>query len=162
MNASREAAAERVARLFLPRAALLTRLLVKQADWDITRSEAGLLSALQTAPQRITALADLEGLAQPTVTLLVKRLGERGWVTRERDALDGRAVLVSITAPGLDALEGFRAQYHALLRELLAELDDERLAALEQATDALAELVQALQESAAAGPRPAAAPVPSP
>ena len=120
MNAHRELAVERVAALLLPRASLLTRLLAKQLQCTVTRSEASVLSTLSSAPQRITALAELEGLAQPTVTIMVKRLQLRGWVARERDALDGRVVVVSITDEGREALEGFRAQYHALLRELLA------------------------------------------
>ena len=96
----REDAVEQVASTLLPQASLLARLVAKQACWTLTRSEGSVLSTLSEAPQRITTLAELEGLAQPTVTIMVKRLEERGWVARDRDSLDGRVVLVSITHGG--------------------------------------------------------------
>src|ERR1700755_2611262 len=112
---SRQEAVEHVATTLLPQASLLARLVAKQARWTLTRSEGSLLSTLSAAPQRITSLAELEGLAQPTVTIMVKRLEARGWVARGTDAGDGRVVVVTITAAGSEALEGFREQYRALL-----------------------------------------------
>jgi hypothetical protein len=84
------------------------------------------------------------------VTILVKRLEERGWVARDRHAGDGRVVLVSITPAGRAALEDFRAQYQALLREQMAALPDAEVAALADATAALERLVETLQRQAAA------------
>src|ERR1700760_2635240 len=78
----------------LPRAALLTRLLVRQLGGELSRTEVGLLRTLSDGPRRITELAELEGLAQPTITLLIKRLEKLGLVTRARQAGDGRVVLV--------------------------------------------------------------------
>src|SRR5918911_3101914 len=89
---------------------LLSRLFWRRGQRDITRTEAGLLNTLSEGPRRITELAELEGLAQPTVTLLVGRLEERGWVKRQRDPDDRRAVLVSATAPGNTALEQLRSE----------------------------------------------------
>src|SRR3954471_162212 len=86
---------EYVAGHLLGHAAVLTRLLVRQARPDVSRTEAGVLSALTDAARRITELAELEGLAQPTMTLLVQRLEQRGWVERSRHPDDGRVVLVS-------------------------------------------------------------------
>ena len=58
---------------------LLSRLVFNQGKLGLTRSESSLLATLRGGPQRITALAELEGLAQPaTVTVLVKRLEQRG------------------------------------------------------------------------------------
>ncbi|HJY67071.1 MAG TPA: hypothetical protein VJ254_10120, partial [Streptosporangiaceae bacterium] len=54
----------------LPRAALLTRLLVRQLGGELSRTEIGLLKTLGGGSRRITELAELEGLAQPTVTIL--------------------------------------------------------------------------------------------
>src|ERR1700730_1493162 len=76
----------------LPRAALLTRLLARQLGREFPRTEVGLLNTLSSGPRRITELAELEGLAQPTMTLLVKRLEQRGLVDRQRQADDGRVV----------------------------------------------------------------------
>src|SRR3954462_15124648 len=100
----------------LPHAALLTRLLIKQVRIEVSRTEGGVLNTLSDAPRRITELAELEGLAQPTMTLLVQKLEQRGWVKRERGADDGRVVLVSLTEAGRTTLEGFRAQVLDALR----------------------------------------------
>src|SRR4051794_40122647 len=129
----------------VPRAAVLSRVLLRQSGAAISRSEAGVLSALSGAPRRITELADLEGHAQPTMTLLVKRLEERGWVARRRDPADGRVVLVSLTDAGTAALEDVRAAYRTVLRDHLAAMSDTEIAALLTATEALETLLHSLQ-----------------
>ncbi|HEY2437683.1 MAG TPA: hypothetical protein VGH93_10915, partial [Solirubrobacteraceae bacterium] len=53
----------------LSRAALLTRLAIRQVGANLSRAEAGVLRTLSSGPRRITELAELEGLAQPSVTL---------------------------------------------------------------------------------------------
>src|SRR5882672_6253518 len=108
----------------LPRAALLTRLLVRQLGGELSRTEIGLLKTLGGGSRRITELAELEGLAQPTVTILIKQLEAKGLVTRTRQSGDGRAVL-----------GGY-----------LAEIADEQVAALATATETLAQLVDVLQQ----------------
>jgi DNA-binding MarR family transcriptional regulator len=123
----------------------VTRLVLRRAPQRISRSEAGVLAALTGGPRRITALAELEGHAQPTITQLVKRMEERGWVARERDPADGRVVLVSLTAAGEATLEEVRASYRTVLRAHLAAMPDEQIAALVAATEALAGLVESLQ-----------------
>jgi DNA-binding MarR family transcriptional regulator len=135
-----------IAGALVPAASRLTRLLLRRAPQAVSRSEAGLLSSLTGGPRRITELADLEGHAQPTMTLLVKRLEQRGWVARDRDPADGRVVLVSLTEAGTAALEDVRADYRRVLRDHLVALDDEQLAALQIATEALESLLDALQQ----------------
>jgi DNA-binding MarR family transcriptional regulator len=129
----------------VPRASLLSRLLLRQSAVGIPRSEAGVLGTLARGARRITDLADQEGLAQPTMTLLVKRLEERGLVAREPDASDGRAVLVSITDAGTAALEAARARYRAALQRHLDSMSASEVADLETATEALGRLIDALQ-----------------
>jgi len=130
----------------LPGVALLTRLLVRQLGGTWSRTEVSLLNTLSYGPRRITELAEFERLAQPTMTQLVKRLERDGLVTRERRADDGRVVLVDLTAAGIAAVEGFRAQASAALATCLAEMPDERVEALAVATETLAHLVTVLQE----------------
>src|ERR1700680_40151 len=114
----------------LTRAALLTRLLVRQLGGELSRSEVGLLSTVSGGPRRITELAELEGLAQPTMTILVKQLEQRGLVRRERHTDDGRVVLVNLTSAGSAALEDYRARASALLGAYLAEIPDQQIEAL--------------------------------
>ncbi|MCU1676569.1 MAG: MarR DNA-binding transcription regulator [Frankiales bacterium] len=129
----------------LLRAAVLIRLLVGQLGGDLSRTEVGLLDTLSSGPRRITELAELERLAQPTMTLLVKRLEQQGLVNRERQADDGRVVLVNLTEAGTVALEDFRAKASAALGAYLAEMPDEQVEALATATETLAQLVTLLQ-----------------
>src|ERR1700678_4507088 len=131
----------------LPSAAgLLARLLLRQLDGELSRTELGLLNTLNTGPRRITELAELEGLAQPTMTSLVKQLEQQGLVRRERQADDGRVVLVHLTDSGAAALEDYLARVRELLGRNLAEIPDEQVEALAGATDALAQLVALLQQ----------------
>jgi DNA-binding MarR family transcriptional regulator len=130
----------------LPRAALVTRLLVCRLGCELSRTEIGLLNTLVQGPRRITELAALERLAQPTMTQLVKRLECEGLVARERHADDGRVVLVRLTPAGTAALEQFRTSAGAALSALLAETPDDEVEALATATETLARLVEHLQE----------------
>lgn len=136
---------EYVASQLPARAALFTRLLVRQLDAELSRSEAGLLNTLSGGPRRITELAQLEGLAQPTMTILVKQLERRGLVRRERRADDGRVVLVNVTDDGIAALEDYRARAAAVLGGYLAEIPGRQIEALLSATETLQSLVTVLQ-----------------
>ena len=124
---------------------LLTRLLTKEFGERYSLTEAMLLSSLTDGPRRITDLAGLAGLAQPTTTLLVKRLDEQGLVRRERQTHDQRVVLVSLTDAGEAAFEQLRALAAAGVRRHLDAMPDQQLTALAAATDALAELITTLQ-----------------
>ncbi|HWF34078.1 MAG TPA: MarR family transcriptional regulator [Solirubrobacteraceae bacterium] len=139
---------ELVSSQLLSRAALLTRLLTKQLEGELSRTEVGVLNTLAGGPRRVTELAELEGLAQPTMTLLVKQLEQQGLVRRGREVRDGRVVLVSVTEPGRRALERFRAEAHTALRSHLAEMSDEQVEALATTTDALQALIALLQRGA--------------
>jgi DNA-binding MarR family transcriptional regulator len=134
-----------ISRELLPRAALLTRLLVRQLGGELSRTELGLLKTLDDGSRRITELAELQGLAQPTITILIKRLEERGLVTRTRQSGDARVVLVSLTESGNAALEGYRGKLRAVLGAHLTEISDEQVEALATATETLSQLVDVLQ-----------------
>lgn len=117
------------------RLALLTRWLRSVAHSG--RSVAALLTLVrleEEGPMRITDLATAEAVAQPTMTGLVRRLEDDGFVRRSPDPDDARAVRVAITGAGRKQLEVARAARAAALRTRLDRLD----------RDALAELVAAL------------------
>jgi DNA-binding MarR family transcriptional regulator len=143
---SRADAVEVVAERLLPRASLITRLLLRHAEAGLSRADMQILAGLQhDGPQRVTALAAAQALAQPTVTQLVAGLEARGLVARERDPGDGRAILVSVTGAGAAVLQDLRARYRNLLREDLADRSDEEVLALASATEILQEVIDALQ-----------------
>jgi DNA-binding MarR family transcriptional regulator len=138
-----------VAEHLLSRAAVLVRLLVKQVrSREISRTEMEVLSILTEGPRKITELTELEGIAQPTMTLLIKRLQEKGWVQREGLPEDGRVVMISLTKAGSTAQQKFRAQFLAALRADLQELSDQQLQELSTATETLSAFVDDLQQRA--------------
>ena len=65
---------------------------------------------------------------------------------RERQANDGRVVLVSLTEAGRATLEDYRSRVHAMLGTYLSEIPDEQVEALAAATDALTQLIGLLQQ----------------
>jgi DNA-binding MarR family transcriptional regulator len=133
----------------LSRAAVLVRLLVKQVrSSEISRTEMEVLSILTEGPRKITELSELEGIAQPTMTLLVKRLQEKGWIRRAGLPEDKRVVLISLTPAGSTAQQKFRAQFLSALRADLRELSDRRLKELSAATETLSSFVDDLQRRA--------------
>jgi DNA-binding MarR family transcriptional regulator len=140
---------DQVSNQLLPAAGLLTRLLVRQVGGDLSRTEVGLLSTLNGGSRRITELAELEGLAQPTMTTLVKQLEQEGLVRRKRQTDDGRVVLVNLTEAGSVALADYRSRIRATLGTYLAEIPDEQVEALAAATEALRQLTVVLQQRSA-------------
>jgi DNA-binding MarR family transcriptional regulator len=135
-----------IALQLLARAAALARLAAKQASSDLSRTEASMLNLLSLGARRITDLADVEGLAQPTTTLLVKRLEQRGWVRRERQDHDGRIVMVSLTSAGSVVLEDYRSRFCEVLLSGLAEVaTEEEVDSLISATETIEALIVALQ-----------------
>jgi DNA-binding MarR family transcriptional regulator len=131
------------------RSVILVRLLVKQVrNRKISRTELEVLSILTEGPRSITELTDLEGIAQPTMTLLVKRLQEKGWVQREGLPDDGRVVMISLTEAGSAAQRKFRAQFLEAMRADLEELSDRQLQALSAATETISSFVDDVQQRA--------------
>ena len=149
-EAEREEQLDYVAEHLAPRAALLVRLLVRQVrSREISRTEMEVLSILTEGPRRITELTELEGIAQPTMTLLVRRLQEKDWVKRDGLPEDGRVVLVSLTEAGAAAQQRLRTQFLQAMRTDLQELSDQELQALSAATGTLSSFVEDLQQRAA-------------
>jgi DNA-binding MarR family transcriptional regulator len=128
------------------RASALSRLFLAQSRLGISRIETGVMSAVSQRPQRITELAAAEGVTQPAITRLVDRLQERGWVAREPDPEDGRAVVVRLTDAGEEMLGELRAEYRALVHEEMAALPDHDVETLARAIDVLDSLIARLQE----------------
>jgi DNA-binding MarR family transcriptional regulator len=138
-----------IAEHLLSRAAVLVRLLVKQVRVkELSRTEMQVLGALDERPRSITALTEMEGTAQPTMTLLVKRLEQNGWVRRDGSPDDGRVAMISLTDSGLAAFTSARAQFLDAMRADLRDLSDDELEALADATQTIDSFVQGLQQRA--------------
>jgi DNA-binding MarR family transcriptional regulator len=145
-DTTREAIIDEIVATLPRRSALLVRLVHRHAASPIPRGMSTMLTALDGHPQRITELADREGLAQPTVTRMIVRLETLGLVTRERDRDDGRVVVVAITDKGHDELHKLRARFAEVLRESLEALPAEQLDDLHRGSAALQGLVDELRD----------------
>lgn len=128
------------------RAAALSRLFIAHTTVPLSRTEVGVLRDLTNGPIRITELAHREGVTQPAISLLVNRLEARGWVSREPDPSDRRAVLVAITPEGTAGFDELRAQYRALLHEEMASLGPDEVETLASAVEILDRLIARLQK----------------
>src|SRR5436305_5241752 len=141
----RSAQLEEISEGLPQRSAALSRLFLTRTSIYVSRTEVGVLRSLRARPRRITELAAEERVTQPAITLLVNRLTERGWLERVADPSDGRAVLVSLTPAGEEAFARVKAEYHALLHEEIAALDDHEVETLADAVAILDRLIERLR-----------------
>ena len=139
---------DEIAEALPQRSAALSRLFLTRTSVCVSRTEVGVMRKLRAGPRRITELAAEERVTQPAITLLVNRLGERGWVERIPDPSDRRAVHVSLTPAGDEAFKRLRAEYRALLHEEMASLDDAEVETLASAVEILDKLIARLTERA--------------
>jgi DNA-binding MarR family transcriptional regulator len=109
----------------------------------VTMPQAKALHLIQRTPGiRMSELATGLGIGQSTVSGNVDRLAEMQLVVRHEDPADRRQVVVTLSDRGHQVLEQFQDLGAQLMRELLASLDQDELAALRLG---LAGLVRALE-----------------
>lgn len=119
----------------------LLATLVRQVPRDLSLTSLATLSTLdRTGPRRITDLAVIQGITQPSMTVLVTSLERGGLVTRHGDPADGRVTLVALTAQGLDYLRSRRRAGADALAQLIDKLPPGEAAALAAAIPALQHL----------------------
>jgi DNA-binding MarR family transcriptional regulator len=110
---------------------LLRRLRVEDEALGISAPRLSALSVLVFAgPMRIGELARAEQVEPPTMTRLVDGLERDGYVTREIDPADARAVRVRATGRGTRALRRGRARRVEALASSLRDLSPDELASL--------------------------------
>jgi DNA-binding MarR family transcriptional regulator len=132
----------------------LVTAVVRHNPREISLTSASTLSTLQqTGPRRITELAAVEGVTQPSVTTLVTGLERAGLVERQPDPGDGRVVLVALTAAGEDYLRRRRRAGAEAISGLIGKLPAGEAAALMAAAPALRHLHDLDSQRRAAGSR---------
>jgi DNA-binding MarR family transcriptional regulator len=125
----------------------LATLIVRSVPRELSLTAASTLAALErSGPQRITALAEAQGITQPSMTSLVTRLEETGMVQRQADPLDGRVVLVGLAPGGAAYVADRRRQGRDFVLELLGQLPEDELAALVAALPAIRRIAATTQE----------------
>lgn len=132
--------------------ARLNRWATRHAAFDVPPARARLLGLIDDiGPARISALADADHCSQPTMSVQVQRLEGEGWVERVSDPDDARASLVSISAAGSRALDDVRRARVAVVTPFLADLPEGTLRRLEDAVDAMAEVLDVVSENLSHG-----------
>jgi len=112
--------------------ARVTRWAGRRSTTTIPYAQLRVLSQLgDLGPSRISTLATVDRCAQPTMSGLVQRLEEHGWVDRGTDPDDTRASLISLNEAGRRALQEARSAAAAPVTARLRDLgeDDVRRAA---------------------------------
>jgi DNA-binding MarR family transcriptional regulator len=99
-----------------------------------------LLSLHDAGPQRVTDLARLDHLKQPTMSAVLIRMERLGWVRRRDDDDDLRAVIVDITEQGEQIALQLIAARTAVLESYLETLSAADRDALKSALPALRKL----------------------
>lgn len=106
----------------------------------VTMSQAKVLYLIQAEPGlRMSELSARLGVSLSTVSGVVDRLVDQGFLTRQDDPADRRQVMLRITDAGANQLELFRELSAGQVRDLLARIDDADLADVERALDILAD-----------------------
>jgi DNA-binding MarR family transcriptional regulator len=128
----------------------LATLIVRSTPRELSLTAASTLAVLErNGPQRITALAEAQGVTQPSMTSLVTRLEDAGLVQRQADLMDGRVVLVGLAEGGAEHLAERRRQGRDFVLELLGQLPEDELAALVAALPAIRRISLTTQEALA-------------
>ncbi|WP_328321252.1 MarR family winged helix-turn-helix transcriptional regulator [Streptomyces sp. NBC_00388] len=101
---------------------LVRRLRQVQPDGELTLSQTSVLVRLdREGPAAPGRLADAEGIRAQSMCTIVSALQERGLVVRTPDPDDGRRVLVSLTAAGVEGLHGARRERARRLTRAIEE-----------------------------------------
>ncbi len=104
-------------------------------------TSAATLSTLElTGPRRITDLAVIQGVTQPSMTVLVTALEQSGLVERQSDPSDKRVTLVAVTPAGREYRHARREASRQVIAQLISKLPPDDVATLTAAIPALTHL----------------------
>lgn len=95
----------------------------------------------ELGPTRISELAKADRCSQPTMSNLVQRQEESGWVRREPDPADSRASLISLTAAGRAELDRARQEAGQAIAARLRHLPPTDLETLEAAVTVMHQIL---------------------
>ncbi|MCB9668287.1 MAG: MarR family transcriptional regulator [Alphaproteobacteria bacterium] len=108
---------------------------------DVTPSQANVLMALvnHRAPMTARQLAKSLEVSEVTVGRFVRKLEENGWIERNRDPDDSRAILITPTRRAREALPQFIRVSNAIADEMLAGFDRDAVLHISRVTRRLRE-----------------------
>jgi len=86
-------------------------------------------------PMTAVQLASELGISQATVTRFVKSLESGGWIEREKDPADARAMLIRLTAKAYESLPTMIQVSNTMLDQAFDGIDPDRVALLARLTE---------------------------
>ena len=101
----------------------------------------------------MSSLAGRLGVSLSTLSGVVDRLVEPGFLERHEDPSDRRQVMIALTAEGRSVIERFRELGSRHFRALLETLDGDELAGLARGVSAMVTRAQAVQLDPPASPK---------
>jgi DNA-binding MarR family transcriptional regulator len=101
----------------------------------VSVAQSAVLSRLRGGPKTVGELAAAEGVRAPSMTQIINRMEEAGWVTRSAGPVRGR--MVQITEVGLTVAVEVRQERTARLAKRFDGLSADDLAVLEAALPVL-------------------------
>ena len=111
------------------------------ASFDVTEQQWRVIRVLaEHSPLDASDVAERACILAPSLTRIIRALEERGLIERERDAGDGRRVLLSIAPAGTGLIEEVAPHSSAIYRDLEERYGRERIATLLDMLDDLAGL----------------------
>jgi DNA-binding MarR family transcriptional regulator len=119
------------------------RLRAAAAEEGLTPAQSGVLATLvREGPMRAGDLAAAESLNPTMLSRVLAHLEEAGLIERAPDAADARSTVARATTAGKRLIGRLRARRAAVLRDRLADLPAEQVAALAAALPALEALAR--------------------
>ena len=110
---------------------------------ELTFAQARALFILSARKElTVTQLARLLGVGNPTASILVQQLVERGLVTRTEHATDRRHTVIRLSQKGTEIGAGRRKERAKQWRRWLSHLNDKELNALAQGLSAIVNVVK--------------------
>jgi DNA-binding MarR family transcriptional regulator len=119
------------------------RLRAAAAEEGLSPAQSGVLATLvRQGPMRAGDLAAAESVNPTMLSRILAHLEEGGLIERTPDPDDARSTVARATTAGKRLIGRLRARRAAVLRERLAALPPEHVAALQAALPALAALAE--------------------
>jgi DNA-binding MarR family transcriptional regulator len=134
----------------------LVSVAIRRGPREMSLTSLSTLATLdRSGPRRVTDLAFIEGVAQPSMTTLVSVLERSGLVERRGDPADKRVALVAVTSAGAALLRSRRRAGAEAVEQLIDKLPPDEAAALAAAVPALRHLRELDNEEREPAARPA-------
>jgi len=119
----------------------LNRRMLRATEGLSHGSLSALSSIVKFGPLRLNELAGREAVAAATITRIATDLEVRGYVTRESDPLDRRAITIAATESGVDYIVRARSARADVIAALLGTLNARELELVQEALPVFEALV---------------------